>query len=604
MKKLYSTLILLVAMSVALQAQTIFSEDFSSGVPPTGWTIDAHATNWLQEASNNAGGTSPEAMFSWTPQFNEESHLISPVTDLTGQTIVGFSFNTMIDHYGGPYELGVATRSGGGDWNTVWSVVNPSTSMPAELVDISISNADVGQADFQICFYFSGDSYNINFWYIDNASLYIPLEHDVAAKKILGDTYFDAGDEYITNALIKNAGLNDETFDVVLEIHDGVTNNLLHIETQNISLIAGEETTITFGVWTLADENMMYEVVVWTDLEGDMDPDNNLTSKYIYTYTNEREMVLLEIGTGTWCQYCPGAAMGADDLITNGQSVAVLEHHSGDTYENVYSAARVAYYGITGFPTAVFDGVNSYVGGNASSSVYSAYLPIYEQRKEIRTAFSCNLFGQNTSGNDYEFLATIDKMGPAGNSNVVLHVAVTESEIPQTWFVMDHLNFVTRLMIPDANGTIVDVLNNEYIEVEGSFTLDPSWDVNHCEIVYFLQDTDTKEILQGGKVMINDLIGVGIEETLLEEGIAISNIYPNPFSDVTNINFSIAEAGRVEVLISDMTGRVVATVSDQEMPAGDHQLIWRAGSEIPNGVYFCTIRTSSHTSTQKIMLSR
>ena len=603
MKKIYLVFVLLAGIAFSTQAQTIFAEDFSSGVPPTGWTIDAHATNWTQEFSNSAGGTSPEAMFSWTPQFNGETRMISPETDLSGETFVRFSFTHLIDHYGGPYEVGVATRSGGGDWNVVWSIVNPSGN-PAEEVEVAISNADVGQPDFQICFYFSGDSYNINYWYIDNATLFVPLEHDVAARKVLGDTYFNAGDEYITNAVIKNPGLNDETFDVILDIHDGITNDVLYTETKNITLTAGEETTLAFTGWVLPDENYMYKVVVHTDLDGDMNPDNDMASKYIYTYTSEREMVLLEIGTGTWCVFCPGAAMGADDLIANGQNVAVLEHHSGDSYENMYSAARVGYYGITGFPTAVFDGVISYVGGNATTSIYSSYLPIYEQRAEIRTAFGCNIYGQNTGGTDYEVVATVDKLGPASNANVVLHIAVTESEIPETWFVMDHLNFVTRLMIPDASGTPVDVIGNEYIEVEGSFTLDPSWDVNHCEIVYFLQDTDTKEILQGGKVMVNDLIPVGIDETLAENGVSIHNIYPNPFSDVTNINFSLAETGRVEVTINDMTGRIVANIADGQLPAGDHQLTWEAGNNVTNGIYFCTIRTGNTTITRKVMLTR
>ena len=43
-----------------------------------------------------------------------------------------------------------------------------------------------------------------------------------------------------------------------------------------------------------------------------------------------RENVVVEIATGTWCQYCPGAAMGADDLISNGHDVAVIEYHGGD----------------------------------------------------------------------------------------------------------------------------------------------------------------------------------------------------------------------------------------------------------------------------------
>ena len=29
-----------------LMAQTYFNVDFSGSFPPTGWTIDAHATNW------------------------------------------------------------------------------------------------------------------------------------------------------------------------------------------------------------------------------------------------------------------------------------------------------------------------------------------------------------------------------------------------------------------------------------------------------------------------------------------------------------------------------------------------------------------------------
>ena len=35
-----------------------------------------------------------------------------------------------------------------------------------------------------------------------------------------------------------------------------------------------------------------------------------------------RQMVLVEIGTGTGCGYCPGAAMGLHDLYTNGDPVA------------------------------------------------------------------------------------------------------------------------------------------------------------------------------------------------------------------------------------------------------------------------------------------
>ena len=98
---------------------------------------------------------------------------------------------------------------------------------------------------------------------------------------------------------------------------------------------------------------------------------------FLMAQTAPREMVVVEVGTGTWCQYCPGAAMGVDDLLANGKKVAVVENHNGDSYANNYSNARNTLYGISGFPTATFDGNQAVVGGNHTSSMYSSYLPKY-----------------------------------------------------------------------------------------------------------------------------------------------------------------------------------------------------------------------------------
>lgn len=92
----------------------------------------------------------------------------------------------------------------------------------------------------------------------------------------------------------------------------------------------------------------------------------------------QRNMVAVEIGTGTWCTYCPGAAMGADDLVANGKRVAIIENHNGDTYANNYSNARNTYYAISGYPTARFDGGNAVVGGSHTATMYPSYLPKYD----------------------------------------------------------------------------------------------------------------------------------------------------------------------------------------------------------------------------------
>ena len=148
MKKLLLYLFLLPSI---LMGQTYFNIDFSGTFPPTGWTIDAHASNWSAVSTNNAGGVAPEARLNWTPSFIGDSRLISPAINTTGNTVVTAEFKFNLDHYGGPYTIGVATRSGGGAWNIVWQIVNPTGSIPATTEVVTINNANVGAADFQIC---------------------------------------------------------------------------------------------------------------------------------------------------------------------------------------------------------------------------------------------------------------------------------------------------------------------------------------------------------------------------------------------------------------------------------------------------------------------
>ncbi len=538
MKKLI--LLLFVIPSLAM-AQNYFNIDFSGTFPPTGWTIDAHATNWSAVSTNNSGGTAPEARFNWSPQFVGDSRLTSPTINTTGNTTVTTEFKFNLDHYGGAYTIGVATRSGGGAWNTVWSIVNPSGSIPATTEIVTINNSDVGTSDFQICWFFSGDSYNLNYWYVDDLKLFVPLAHDAMVKDILVDPTYPPGTNFTPQAILKNFGLNSETFDAMCSISVGGSN----VYTQNcspITLAPGAEQTVSFPAYVLSAANDLYEITVTTNLAGDMDPANDSRTEYFNTYTTDREMVLLEIGTGTWCQYCPGSQMGADDLVANGCSVAVVEYHNGDTYTNTYSNARNTYYGISGFPTAVFDGVQYFVGGDHTQSMYDYYLPIYQDRKELMSAFSVDVFGTNT-GLDYNVTVRLNKFAaiPPTWNNLVVHFTVTESDIPFAWQGMTEVDYAERLMVPNELGTAVDLINNTQIEIPLSFSLDASWVVENCQLAAFIQNLDTKEILQGDKVWITDLQALPVELTSFTARATAEGVLLNwtTASEINNHGFEI-----------------------------------------------------------------
>ena len=224
------------------------------------------------------------------------------------------------------------------------------------------------------------------------------------------------------------------------------------------------------------------------------------TGSFLFGQQVDREKVILEIGTGTWCPYCPGAAMGADDLIANGHDVAVIEYHNGDDYANVYSNSRNSYYSVPGYPTAYFDGGNPYVGGSATQSMYSNYLPRVNQRLAIPSSFTIDVTGTTSGLIDYNVDVTVEKVASTTSTNMVLHAAVTESHIDEFWQGQSELNFVCRLMVPNQYGTSLDFSSGNTQLINLQFSLEDEWVAEECELVVFIQDLNTKEILQGTNI--------------------------------------------------------------------------------------------------------
>jgi len=82
------------------------------------------------------------------------------------------------------------------------------------------------------------------------------------------------------------------------------------------------------------------------------------------------------------------------------------------------------------------------------------------------------------------------------------------------------------------------------------------------------------------------------------------NIQPNPFSSHTQINFSLSEELPVTIWITDMMGRRITILTDDEMKsAGEHEVIFEAAG-YPAGMYFATIQAGKYFGTQKMILTR
>lgn len=82
--------------------------------------------------------------------------------------------------------------------------------------------------------------------------------------------------------------------------------------------------------------------------------------------------------------------------------------------------------------------------------------------------------------------------------------------------------------------------------------------------------------------------------------------YPNPFNPETAIRFSTKESGRVRISIFNLKGQLVRDLVNENLPAGQHNLIWNgkdnSGSGVTSGLYLYRMETPSYSKTLKMML--
>jgi hypothetical protein len=106
---------------------------------------------------------------------------------------------------------------------------------------------------------------------------------------------------------------------------------------------------------------------------------------------------------------------------------------------------------------------------------------------------------------------------------------------------------------------------------------------------------------------------VGVEENLNSHPTeyALSQNYPNPFNPTTTIKYSVPELSFVTIKIYDVLGSEVATLINEEEPAGTYELNWNANNissgvsakgGYASGVYLYRLQAGNYVETKKMIL--
>jgi PKD repeat protein/thiol-disulfide isomerase/thioredoxin len=260
--------------------------------------------------------------------------------------------------------------------------------------------------------------------------------------------------------------------------------------------------------------------------------------------------VLVELFTGTWCTWCQNAEGTLDKLANEYPltELSILEYHVGDAYEVIPdNSARASYYSVSGYPTAVFDGIDKRSGagvgvpGPEDPVLYSDYKSRIDNRLTVVSPLTITLTGSLSGGTGTinANITAIDDI-PPGLTSLKARFVVYEDH-NYTVFVSGREYRLRYTVVENLAEEAITLTKEANLEFTKTFSLDPAWEQDKLGAVVFVQADSTKEILQSTSLNLS-ATSSKMDLTLTPHDISFSNPTPN-FGETITIFSTIHNAG-------------------------------------------------------------
>ena len=281
----------------------------------------------------------------------------------------------------------------------------------------------------------------------------------------------------------------------------------------------------------------------------------------------------------------------------------------GDPYFTDEGQARRTYYGINAVPYMLIDGGWNQNGNSLTQEIMDGFQEIPSLAK-----FTAKYSIWNQS---VDISIAVEAVEDLPGSSYSLHCAILEGKTVQNVGTNGETEFfnVMKKMLPDANGTPMGTLSKgqQYTKAfnysfKGNYRLpnnsnDP---IDHStehsveefsdlKVLVWIQDNTTGEIEQSAYA---DVSTVSVDEDRLVGDV---NIYPNPASEVINIDLNLATDAEVAVEVVNTIGQVVLSKDATEMFAGENNLRLDV-SGLESGIHLVNIVSGDKVTTKTISI--
>lgn len=619
---------LALGIAPAAFAQPVFEENFNTGIPSTFVLINDNNTPasqvaWATEAwshfnSADFGGLARST--SWfSPEAVADRWLITPQITIPANGYLFWKAGAVDQSFADGYEV---RMSSGGTSKSDFSTL--LLSVPAEGAPMVNRAINLGAyANQQVRFAFVNNSDDKFILYIDDIKVQAISGLDVSAKSINVPTVIGLTPSRTISGTMENLGEVLTTLRINYSVNGGAP---ISQTLSNVNINPTEVFNYSFNTqWTPAALGT-YTIKVWADqLNGNSDanPANDTATVVVNVIQGRDKYAVSEKFTSSTCPPCATwnnvvykpkfssqqwNTFNSKKLIVNYQ---VTIPSAGDPSVNDHgNVTRRQYYGINSAPTLVIGGERI----NWSDFNITTYAQASDVIDQLTNAINNS---PATMGIDIIKAEVVPvgnrlKVGVYGKVDVDTEISAATHRLhivvlQKNYTFMGATNGDTeykhtmRRMLPDAQGTILPAMqanNAFYFDEEftfdvgsvtgGSFNL---WN-NDVEVVVFVQNHATKEIMQGAYAYAHT---VSVNE--FENGMSQIKLFPNPANEAINLEWNATENGKAQIEILNALGQVVYSSVENYTEGANSININTSGYKA--GLYFMNVKSNNSSRTFK-----
>ena len=265
--------------------------------------------------------------------------------------------------------------------------------------------------------------------------------------------------------------------------------------------------------------------------------------------------------------------------------------------------------------------VNSKIGFvTGKRTIYVSGYGSFSSRKILKTTDGGESWSElNLSSSNYSYIFPADiyfanqNTGWACNYGLPL---IKTTDGGNTWFELNFNGGKSIYFTDSSTGWIVTGSEKIYKSTDGGITWSEqqSGVISGLNSLYFINDCTGWVVGENGTILstIPNQIVDTVDNEIPTEFKLLQN-YPNPFNPTTTINYQIPRTSFVSLKVYDILGREVATLVNEEKPAGNYEVKFSAkggsssggdGNDLSSGIYFYKLKTGTYTSVKKMILMK